>query len=84
MPRFRVTFRKVVYGDTGLARAICQRIVEVDARDTGSAQAAAIERFCDLETTTCWLDHADWMEIARVRRAVARPPVDEGEARRAA
>ena len=33
MPRFRVTFRKVVYGDTGQARAICQRIVDVEAGD---------------------------------------------------
>ena len=84
MPRFRVTFRKIVYGDMGLARAICQRIVDVDARDAGSAEAAATRRFCDLETTTCWLDHADWMEIARVGRAVARRSVGEREARRAA
>ncbi len=84
MPRFRVTFRKIVYDDTGHARDICQRTVEVDARDSDSAQASAIDCFCDLERITSWLNHADWMEIARVERALVRSSVRDGGARRAA
>jgi hypothetical protein len=84
MPRFRVTFRKVVYGDTGHACAICQRIVDVEAHDSGSAQAAAIESFCDLENVSSWLNHADWMEVARLQPVLARPSVNDGRARRAA
>ena len=84
MPRFRVTFRKVVYDDTGHARAICQRIVEVEEHDDASAQATAMQRFCDLENVTNWLNHADWMEIARVNQLLARPSVRESRARQAA
>lgn len=64
MPRFSVTFLKVVYGSTGHACTICQRVVEVKARDMGAAQTAAAQRFCGLENVGNWLDHADWMEIA--------------------
>ena len=84
MPRFRVTFRKVVYGNTGLARTICQRVVDVDAHDIGSAQATAIARFCDLEAITDWLNHADWLEIARAERTLARPAIRYGGTRHAA
>jgi hypothetical protein len=84
MPRFRITFRKIVYGNTGRACTICQRIVEVEARDAVAAQATAIERFCDLETIANWLNHADWMEIARIERTLARPSTRYGGARRAA
>jgi hypothetical protein len=84
MPRFRVTFRKVVYDNTGHARAICQRIVEVEERDSAAAQATAMQRFCDLENVTNWLNHADWMEVARDNRMVARSSVRESRARHAA
>ena len=84
MPRFRVTFRKIVYGNTGHACAICQRVVDVDAHDIGSAQAAAIQRFCDLETIDNWLNHADWLEIARAERTLARRAIRYGGARHAA
>jgi hypothetical protein len=84
MPRFRVTFRKIVYGNTGHACAICQRVVDVDARDFGSAQVAAIARFCDLETIDNWLNHADWMEIARAEQTLARRVIRESGVRRAA
>ncbi len=83
MPRFRIAFRKVVYGDTGHAHTICQRIVDVEARDRGSAQAAAIQSFCDLENITDWLNHADWMEIARAE-TLARSSDRPGRVRRAA
>lgn len=63
MPRFRVTFRKIVYGNTGHARTICQRTLDVEARDYASLQASAMQGFCALEKTANWLDHADWMEI---------------------
>lgn len=69
MPRFCVTFRKIVYGSTGHARTICQRIIEVEARDVDAAQTTATERFCGLEKVGNWLDHADWVEIA-----LADPP----------
>ena len=84
MPRFRVTFRKMVYSDTGHACAICQRIVDVEARDSGSSQATAVQYFCDRENITNWLGHADWMEIARLGRAQAHRQVQESGARRAA
>ncbi len=71
MPRFRVTFRKIVYGDTGQARTICQRIVEVEACDGEAAQAAAMPLFCTLENVSDWLNHADWMEV--------EPAIDEQE-----
>ncbi len=64
MPRFCVTFLKVVYGSTGQACTICQRVVEVDAHDMGAAQTTAAQRFCGLENVGNWIDHADWMEIA--------------------
>ena len=72
MPRFRVTFRKTVYDATGHAHDICQRIVEVEARDCGSARDAAIACFCDRERITHWLNHADtW----RSRRPSNRLPI---------
>ncbi len=84
MPRFRVAFRKVVYGNTGHAQTICQRIVDVDACDKDSAQAAAIESFCDLENVTDWLNHADWMEIARADRMLRHRSARHGRERQAA
>ena len=72
MPRFCVTFLKVVYGSTGHACTICQRIVEVEACDMGSAQTTAAQHFCGLEKVGNWLDHADWMEIAPAAPAVRR------------
>ncbi len=84
MTRFRVTFRKLVYGNTGHPCDICQRIVEVDARDSGAAEAAAIAYFCEMENVTDWLNHADRLEIARVRHAPARQPADGDVTRHAA
>jgi hypothetical protein len=84
MPHFRITFRKIVYGDTGRACTICQRIVEVEARDSASAQAAAMQSFCDLEGITDWLHHADWMEIERLQRTPAYRAIGDRGARRAA
>ena len=84
MARFRVAFRKVVYGNTGHAHTICQRIVDVDARDKGAAEAAAIQSFCHLENIKDWLNHADWMEIAPAGRPQADPAIGHGRARRAA
>ncbi len=84
MPRFRVTFCKVVYGNTGHAHTICQRIVEVEAHDRSAAEAAAIVSFCDLENITNWLYHADWMEVARANPVLTRPSIGDGRAQRAA
>ena len=84
MPRFRVTFLKVVYGNTGHACTICQRIVDVEARDACSAQATAMECFCDLENITDWLNHADWLEVARAEEMLARPSIRDGAVRHAA
>ncbi len=84
MPRFRVTFRKIVYGNTGHARDICQRIVEVEAHDSSAAQVAAIACFCELESVTDWLNHADRLEIARVERTPANRTAGGDGARRAA
>jgi len=84
MPRYRITFRKIVYGNTGHARDICQRTVEVDAHDSESAQAAAIECFCELEHIADWLNHADRLEIARVEQALIQQAVGGRETRRAA
>ena len=84
MPRFRVTFRKVVYGNTGQARTICQRTVEVDALDNDSAEAAAIDVFCDREHVTDWLSHADWMETARLDQALLQQSIGYDQERSAA
>ena len=84
MPRFRVTFRKIVYGNTGQACDICQRIIEVDARDSSAAEDAAIACFCDLENVTDWLNHADRLEIARIARVPAHRAMRDGDARQAA
>ena len=84
MPQFRVTFLKLVYGNTGHACTICQRIVDVEARDAGSAQATAIECFCYLESITDWLNHADWMEVARAEKMLAHPSIRDGAVRHAA
>ena len=84
MPRFRIAFRKVVYGDTGHAHTICQRIVEVDARDKNSAEAAAVQSFCALEHVTDWLNHADWMETAPADALMAGASAAPGRVRRAA
>ncbi len=84
MARFRVTFRKIVYGNTGQVRDICQRVVEVDARDAGSAEAAAIDCFCDLEHITHWLNHADRLEIARIAPTSGRRSESFEEAKDAA
>jgi hypothetical protein len=83
MPRFRVTFRKVVYGNTGHAYDICQRIVEVKARDSEAAQVTAIRSFCDLENVTNWLHHADRMEVAVLARTAHRSIRDVGDRRAA-
>ena len=84
MPRFRVTFRKVVYDNTGHAHDICQRIVEVDARDSGSARGAAIECFCDRERITHWLNHADRHGDRAAEQSLADRAVVDGRTRRAA
>ena len=84
MPQFRICFRKIVYDDTGHAHSICQRTIDVDARNLGQAQAIAIARFCELERTAAWLNHADWIEIARVSQTLARRSAQPGVVRRAA
>ena len=84
MPRFRATFRKTVYDATGHAHDICQRIVEVEARDCGSARDAAIACFCDRERITHWLNHADDMEIAPAEQSPADRAMPDGRTRRAA
>ncbi len=84
MPRFRITFRKVVYGSTGHARDICQRVVDVEARDRTAAEAAAIASFCDLENVSDWLHHADRLEVARVGRSTAHRSARDDMANRAA
>lgn len=81
MPRFRVTFRKIVYGNTGHACTICQRVLDLEERDYAAVQARAIQGFCALEKTANWLDHADWMEITLADRAL---PSDRREAARRA
>ena len=84
MSRFRVAFRKTVYGSTGNAREIFQRIVDIDALDRTSARARAIACFCDLEHVTDWLHHADRMEIAQIEAVMAKRPVRGDRAKRLA
>ncbi len=69
MARFRVTFLKTVYNDTGHSCEICQRIVDVEAGDGDTAQEIAVRCFCDLESVTNWLHHADRLEFAELSPA---------------
>lgn len=66
---YRVTFMKTLYGSTGRRFDCCQRVVELVAADEESAVSMAQKRFCDLESISEWLIHADWLEVRTIRRA---------------
>ena len=78
MSQFRVTFLKLVYGDTGHACEICQRTVDVEARDRASAKETATRCFCDLENVMNWSIHADRLEITEIDPMIDHRSVRHG------
>jgi len=71
MPRYRVSFFKTVYGDTGREAAICQRAVEVEAASAEAALEPARALFCKLEDIRHWSIRSDGCATQEVE---IRPP----------
>ena len=63
MARYIVRFMKDVLGENGHEAAICQRSVEVDAKDKQCASDLVKVRFCESECEKEWSLHADRVQI---------------------
>ncbi|TGN89011.1 hypothetical protein EOW77_0009240 [Bradyrhizobium yuanmingense] len=63
MAHFTVRFLKNVIGDQGKSCEVCQRTVDVDARDADEAASLAQQQFCELREIGDWSLHADRIEV---------------------
>jgi hypothetical protein len=54
---------KDVTGENGRAAEICQRSIDIDAGNKGSAANLAIAMFCDAEKVKDWSLHADRVHV---------------------
>ncbi|MDA9506464.1 hypothetical protein XI09_17860 [Bradyrhizobium sp. CCBAU 11386] len=66
MAHFTVRFLKNVIGDQGKSCEICQRIVDVDARDATEATLLAQQQFCEFREIGDWSLHADRIDVQPV------------------
>ena len=58
MSRFVVHFMKVVLGDNGREREVCQSALEIDASSEGQATEIAKLKFCQQKSLCDWSLHA--------------------------
>ncbi|QAU49979.1 hypothetical protein [Bradyrhizobium guangzhouense] len=63
MAHFTVRFLKNVIGDQGKSCEVCQRTVDVDARDATEAASLAQRQFCELREIADWSLHADRIDV---------------------
>ena len=63
MSRFVVSFMKDVLGENGRQLEVCQKSLEIDARDEGEAAELAKEKFCRTERLCEWSLHADRIQV---------------------
>ncbi|MCA1409907.1 hypothetical protein I6F30_01845 [Bradyrhizobium sp. NBAIM20] len=63
MAHFTVRFFKNVIGDQGKSCEVCQRTVDVDARDANEAATIAQQEFCELREINDWSLHADRIDV---------------------
>jgi hypothetical protein len=66
MAMFQVRFLKDVCNDTGHARCILQRTIQLEASSSDQAGSEACRMFCAHEGVGHWRDHADRIEVAQV------------------
>lgn len=64
MTRYIARFMKNVLGENGHEAAICQRLIEIDAKDQAVAADAAKTKFCKAENVGDWVLRADRVLIA--------------------
>lgn len=69
MARFEIRFLKEVCNDTGHARSVLQRVINVDADCAERASDEACALFCTHENVGHWRDHADRLEVTPVNGA---------------
>lgn len=60
---FTDRFLKNVIGDQGKSCEVCQRTVDVDARDATEAASLAQQQFCEFREIRDWLLHADRIDV---------------------
>lgn len=63
MSHFIVKFMKDVVGNNGHLAEICQRVMDVDAKNEQEARAVAETGFCRLEGMPHWSLHADRIQV---------------------
>jgi hypothetical protein len=63
MPRYVVRFIKHVLGENGREAEICQRSIEIDAKDERDATELAKKSFCGTEGLSDWSLHADRIQV---------------------
>ncbi len=66
MARFQVRFMKDVCNDTGHARSVLQRVVNIEASSADRACDEACMVFSARENVGHWRDHADRIEVMQV------------------
>ena len=64
MARYIARFMKNVLGENGHEAEICQRIIEVEAKNPVGATDAARIKFCETENVKDWSLHADRVLVA--------------------
>jgi hypothetical protein len=63
MSQFVVSFMKDVLGGNGRQIEICQRLLEIDAANEGTARELAKQKFCETERLCEWSLRADRIQI---------------------
>jgi hypothetical protein len=64
MTRYIARFMKNVLGENGHEAEICQRTIEVEAKNRVGATDAAKVKFCETENVKDWCLRADRVQIA--------------------
>jgi hypothetical protein len=63
MARYVARFMKNVLGENGHEAEICQRSIDIEARNRGQAAELAKIKFCETENVKDWFLHADRVRI---------------------
>jgi len=64
MARYIARFMKDVLGENGHEAEICQRLIEIEAKNQAGAADAAKIKFCETENVKEWFLRADRVLVA--------------------
>jgi hypothetical protein len=64
MARYIARFMKYVLGENGHEAEICQRLIEIEAKNQAGATDAAKIKFCETENVKEWFLRADRVLVA--------------------